>query len=278
VLADAPSSLPAAHRAFLERALATLASDARIVGVAIGGSYLADAMDEFSDLDLVIAVEREHHAALLAAGATLAAQLGELLVAFTGEHVGEPRLLICLFDRPLLHVDLKFVALDDVAVRVEDPAVVWEREERLSAALRTAPARYPAPDAQWIEDRFWVWVHYGAVKIARGELFEAIELLSALRVTVLGPLALAGAGARPAGVRRIETQAPAAASALTRTLADATAPSCVAALAAAVEIYRSLRAASAALVVQDAAEAAAVRYLAGVERAVRARAAEATAR
>ena len=41
----------------------------------------------------------------------LAESLHLLLAAFTGEHVGEPRLLICLYRSPLLHVDLKYVSL-----------------------------------------------------------------------------------------------------------------------------------------------------------------------
>ncbi|MER7057532.1 MULTISPECIES: hypothetical protein [unclassified Streptomyces] len=35
------------------------------------------------------------------------------------------------------------------------------------------------PDLQWIEDRFWIWVHYGATKLGRGELFEVNGFLAA---------------------------------------------------------------------------------------------------
>lgn len=49
----------------------------------------------------------------------LAGTLGHLLHAFTGEHVGEPRLLICLYGPELLHVDLKFVTLEMLTQRVE---------------------------------------------------------------------------------------------------------------------------------------------------------------
>jgi hypothetical protein len=236
-----PSSLPQAHRRFLDDALAVLSGDSRLVGVAAGGSFIGDAMDEFSDLDLVVAVEPSQHAAVLAGARELAERLGSLLEAFTGDHVGEPRLLICLYGPPLLHVDLKFVALPDVAQRVEDPVILWQRDGRMSAALADGEARYPPPDRRWIEDRFWIWVHYAAVKVGRGELFEAIEFLSFLRVTVLGPLALQAAGARPSGVRRIESAAPRFAEQLKRTLAGHDAGECVAALRAAIDLYRTLR-------------------------------------
>jgi hypothetical protein len=170
----------------------------------------------------------------------IAASLGKLLAAFTGEHVGEPRVIICLYEEPLLHVDLKLVSLEDVATRVEDPADHCERDERLSSALAQRRAEYPARSPQWIEDRFWIWVHYAATKIARGELFEAIDFLSFLRGTVLGPLALARAGAQPSGVRKIETLAPDFAIELRRTVASHDAADCLRALRACVELYHSL--------------------------------------
>src|SRR6185369_9577198 len=234
-----PSSLPELHREFLLQSLDRLNNDQRLVGVAAGGSFITNSMDEFSDLDLIIAVEPAHYPEVMAERMKIAASLGKLLAAFTGEHVGEPRVLICLYEAPLLHVDLKFVSLDDVAIRVEDPRVLWERDGRLSTALAQGKAEYPTRSPQWIEDRFWIWVHYAATRIARGELFEAIDFLAFLR-GVLGPLALARAGARPTGVRKIETIAPAFAVELRRTVASYDAADCLRALRACVELYRSL--------------------------------------
>lgn len=257
------AGVPEPHATFLRNAVARLGEDARLVAVAAGGSYLTGTMDEFSDLDLVVAVEADALAEVLADRPRIAASLGPLLAAFTGEHVGEPRVLICLYGPPLLHVDLKFVALPDAVQRVEDPDILWDRNGRLSAVLRTREARFPAPDRQWIEDRFWIWVHYGAAKIGRGELFEAHDFLGYLRMQVLGPLALEAAGARPSGVRRIEMAAPGAARALEATLATHDAPSLVRALRAAADQYRGLRDARPApsLVRRKDAEAAAMVYL-----------------
>lgn len=132
----------------------------------------------------------------------------------------------------------------------------------MTRSLATAVASYPEPDPQWIEDRFWIWVHYGAVKIGRGELFEALDFLSALRSMVLGPLILREAGARAAGVRRIETIAPSRAEELKRTVGAHDAADCRRALQACVELYRSLR--GAAVQRNAAAEAAALRFLDGL--------------
>ena len=267
-----PGSLPETHRRFLETAVETLARDVRIAGVAAGGSFLTDTMDEWSDLDLVVAAEPAHHAAVMAGRDEIARSLGPLLAAFTGEHVGEPRLLICLYDvAPPLHVDLKFVSLPDAALRVEDPAVLWERDGRLTRALAHAPAVYPEPDRQWIEDRFWTWIHYAAGKIGRGELFEALDFLAYLRAHVLGPLASMTSGTRPSGVRRLESLGPDHTGALRSTIAAYDGLDCLRALKVCVELYRTLRPAGPAIARGEAAERAAMQYVSDVERALKAR-------
>lgn len=259
--------IPEPHATFLSAALEHLKADARLVGVAGGGSLVSGVMDEFSDLDLIIAVEPLSYDAVLADRMRIAESLGPLLAGFTGEHVGEPRLLICLYGpTPLLHVDLKFVSLPDIGRRVEDPVVFWERDGRLTGALKGGAARFPQPHLQWIEDRFWVWVHYGAGKIGRGELFEAVDFLAFLRGQVLGPLALLRAGARPSGVRKLELVAPEFAKELQTTLSTYEPRSCASALSAAIALYRELREqlASNDLQLRRDAEAAAVAYLAEV--------------
>lgn len=230
------------HRKMLDAITAALKTDRRIVGVAAGGSCASGAMDEFSDLDLVVAVEPDAYVEVMAQRQRIAASAGTLLAAFTGEHVGEPRLLICLYDDPMMHVDLKFVSLPDAAARVEEPRLAWDRDGRLAAVLAQGDARYPTPDLQWIEDRFWIWVHYCAAKIGRGELFEALDFLAFVRGRVLGPLALLACGAQPNGVRKIELLAPEYAGRLRETVALHDATSCIAALEASVRLYRDLRA------------------------------------
>ena len=241
-----------------------------MVGVAAGGSWIAGNMDEFSDVDLVIAVAPEHEAAVSRDRQAIAASLGPLLVAFTGEHVGEPRLLVCLYGTtPLAHVDLKFIAVSDLAQRVEDPVVLWEREGAMTRAMAGSAAHYPGPQLQWIEDRFWVWVHYVAGKIGRGEHFEALDSLSFLRWRVLGPLLLAGLGQRPNGVRWVERHAGTQLREIEATVAVKDGVSLSSALAATATLYQRLRDEAARslaepLIRHEAAERAALAYAAEV--------------
>lgn len=257
-----PSSAPTAHRAFAAKAVPILASDPRIVGVAAAGSWAVDAMDEHSDLDLVIAVAPSAFDEVMADRERIASTLGNLVASFTGEHVGESRVLICLYVQPLLHVDLKFVDIDRIGAVVDRPAVLWERQA-FGAALGRAFVGYPKPDKPWLDDRFWTWIHYGVAKVIRGELFEAIDLITFLRGRVLGPLVLESVGAAPAGVRRLETAAPDWARRLEGTVPSYAPESCLLAIKVCAETYRALRGHTDEA--HSKAEHVAMRFLRGAE-------------
>jgi hypothetical protein len=260
-------ALPAPLRDFLVGAVQRCRAIPSLVGLAAGGSFAVGGLDDYSDRDLLVLVDPAAWPFEPADRHALAQGLGPLLAAFTGEHVGEPRLLICLYGPPLLHVDLKFIRSDDLLPRVEDPVVLWERDGSVGRALTQGKAKYPAPDRQWLEDRFWVWIHYGAARLGRGEIFETLDMLAFLRARVLGPMALEAAGARPTGVRRVESAAPESAIRLREAVASYDPADCARALRSAASLYRDLRArrAEPGLVHRGGAEAAALEYLAEVE-------------
>jgi hypothetical protein len=256
----------ASHRSALlalrDRIVTRAKDDPRLLGVALGGSWRSERVDAFSDLDVVLVVDEDAFDSVMAERRAFAEGVGGLLAAFTGEHVGEPRLVICLYGPdPLLHCDLKFVTPAQLAERVEDPAVAWDRDGSLGDGLSGTAAEYPSPDGQWIEDRFWVWLHYAATKLGRGELLEVLDVLTYFRGSVLGPLALEAEGLEPNGVRRIELDAPEAAQRLAETVASYDAADCARALATAADLYRSLRG---DVETRSAAEDAASAYLADV--------------
>jgi hypothetical protein len=114
---------------------------------------------------------------------------------------------------------------------------------------------------QWIEDRFWTWVHYGAAKIGRGELFEALDMLAFLRARVLGPLIAQRRGYRAQGVRRIEQLAPDLVPALQAAVGDHMAAGCAAAIRAAIDLYHLLREEASDVVPRTGAESASLEYL-----------------
>lgn len=66
-------------------------------------------------------------------------------------------MLICLYDNPLLHVDIKFVTLEEFRKRIETPVILLDTNEQLKTVLEQTELKFPYPDHQWIEDRFWIW-------------------------------------------------------------------------------------------------------------------------
>jgi len=229
------------QQAFAANLIEIIKNDPAVIGMAAGGSWITNEIDDYSDLDLVL-VTREKISNDPDKMLAYARRFGKLLSGFTGEHVGEPRVLICLYDEPLLHVDIKFLVLDELTVRVETPEILYDTDDQLKKKLSASTAKFPYPSYQWIEDRFWTWVHYGLLKIGRGEYFEALDFLSALRQMVLGPLLLVKHGNLPRGVRKVETQLPAPdMELLKKTIATHDRASLLQALENCIHIYRDLR-------------------------------------
>lgn len=229
------------QEAFAKHAVKILEQEEDVLGLAAGGSWISQELDAYSDLDLILVTRSKltHDPALML---NYAEKLGLLLSGFTGEHVGEPRLLICLYDAPILHVDLKFLCLEEFHERVENPSLLLDKTGELAAILQSSPAHFPYPDYQWLEDRFWTWVHYALVKIGRGEYMEAHDFLGYLRMTVLGPLLHIKNKNLPRGVRKVETALVTAdLEGLRRTLPQYNKKSLLESLRHAASLYKDLR-------------------------------------
>lgn len=190
---------------FANKAKRVFETDEHVIGLAVGGSWLTNQIDEYSDLDLILVTKEkvtDNKDNMIA----IAKRIGNFLSGFTGEHVGEPRLLICLYDNPLLHVDIKFLTLEEFRVRVETPTILLDKDNQLKSVIESTTSVFPYPNYQWIEDRFWTWVHYALLKIGRGEYFEALDFFGFLRMVVIGPLLHIKNDTLPRGVRKVEME------------------------------------------------------------------------
>src|SRR5258708_6816499 len=90
-------SLKMIQKEFADKVVAIVKKDPGVIGLAAGGSWISNELDEYSDLDLVLVTQNkiagnEEKMIVYAKG------LGNFISGFTGEHVGEPRLLVCLYD------------------------------------------------------------------------------------------------------------------------------------------------------------------------------------
>src|SRR5262245_6877903 len=150
------------QKRFISQVIERVKDDKNVIGLAVAGSFITNEIDEFSDVDLIL-VTVDRISDDLAKMERYARSFGEYLNGFTGEHVGERRVLICLYDNPLLHVDIKFLTLDELQNRIENPVIVFDRDKQLEETIRLTKAEWPGLDFQWIEDRFWTWIHYATL-------------------------------------------------------------------------------------------------------------------
>ena len=125
---------------------------------------------------------------------------------------------------------------------MENPVILLDKGEKLKAILDNSKPQFPFPDYQWIEDRFWTWIHYALLKIGRGEYFEALDFLAFLRGTVLGPLLHIKSKNLPRGVRKVETDLQQKdLDVLKGTIAAYDKQSLISALQNSIQLYRNLR-------------------------------------
>lgn len=251
---------------FIANVVAVGQNDENILGLALAGSAITGETDKYSDIDLVV-VTASAIAPDRMRMREFAAQFSDLISESTGEHVGERRLLICLYDNPLLHVDFKFLTAVELDNRIENPVVLFERQRILSNAYQNTEPRWPVPDLQWIEDRFWVWIHYAATKIGRGEFLETCDHLAAIRGMVLGPMLHMKYGQLPRGVRKLEKFVdPADISKINQTIGRPERAALIMATQSAIDLYLCLRTIllKGNIDFRAAAQKAATEYLASV--------------
>lgn len=235
------SELTQEQKNFLSRAIDIVEKDSRFIGLAVGGSIAKGSVDEYSDIDFLVLVEPKAYEKVLENPKDIAKEFGSLLAGFTGEHVGDDRIFICLFGPPLLHVDFKFIIPGEKTHDGYLPTILVDKNNIFSREVSEWVERLPKVNIQWIEDRFWVWVHYAAVKVARGEFFETLDFLAFLRRTVLVPLALNEASTMGFGVRKVEQKIPDFSRAMTDTIGKDSRESLIKALQACISLYLEQR-------------------------------------
>lgn len=226
---------------FIDQVVEKIKGDANVLGLAVAGSFITNEVDEFSDVDLVL-VTVEKIAPDINKMVAYAESFGHYLHGFTGEHIGERRVLICLYDNPLLHVDIKFITIDEFEERVEDPIIIFDRDKALERVITSTKSEWPKLDYQWIEDRFWTWVHYATLKLGRGENFEVVDFLSFVRTVVISPLLQVKNNRLPRGLRKVEFNVSKQdLHKLAETLPEYTTESIFASLDNAIQLYQELR-------------------------------------
>jgi predicted nucleotidyltransferase len=237
------------HHKLLERAVERFRDDARVAGLVVGGSIAHGTADFYSDVDLYAVVLDEAFDEVFAERDAAARSVGSPLFGFDVDPVpGGSTDHIVVYEGPV-KFDFMYLKESDL-----QPAPKWvgcpvlkDATGRVAAAVSRSEGlspRPPTPEAlSDLNQKFWTWCWYVFGKIARGELWEALDGLHSVRSLALIPLLDRAAGRPHEGYRRLERKTdPATVSRLAATVGPLDPESLYAALRAEVDLFRDLRA------------------------------------
>ena len=237
------------HRKLLERAVACMRDDARVEGLVTGGSLAHGKADFYSDVDLYIVVQDEAFDELFAERDAAVEAVGSPLFSFIVDPIpGGSTDHIVIYEGPV-KFDFMYLKASDLK---PDPkwvgcAVLEDASGHVGAAVaRSEGLARPQPTTEELLDlnqKFWTWCWYVFGKIARGELWEALDGLHSIRSLALVPMLDWTTGSPREGYWRLERKTDSTtASRLLATVAAVQPEALYAALQAEMELFRSLRA------------------------------------
>ena len=237
------------HRKLLERAVARLWDDARVMGLVVGGSLAHGVADLYSDVDLYVVVRDEAFDEVFAYRDALVEAVGSPLFGFDVDPMpGGSTDHIVVYEGPV-KFDLMYLKESDL-----EPAPKWigcvvlkdatgHVGEVVAHSEGLAPPRPTSEELLNLNQEFWIRCWYVFGKIERGELWEALDGLHSIRSLALLPMMDWAAERLHEGYRRLESKTDArAASRLMATVAAVEPEALYAALEAEIELFRRLRA------------------------------------
>jgi hypothetical protein len=227
-----------AQKEFLDRAVSIAEKDSRFTGLALHQE--SDHEHEFTDLELVFLCAPISFGDCAADLKGLADALGPLLLSYEQEKSDAEREITCLYDEPLRRIDLRLLPTDGAAM-LHNPKVLWERDGALTNELAKYRDQVPPIDLQWMEDRFWLWMHSAATALKEGAVFEALHQMSCLRTRILAPMLLRKQAQPIDALKRLEQAGGEELSSLRATVPLYDARSCELSLREAAKLYVGLR-------------------------------------
>jgi hypothetical protein len=180
------------------------------LSIFIQGSIADGTMDRYSDVDLIFVIDGglslQKESQWLK---SIMSSLGPLVAHFPATHFGMENLLVSFInvDGEVVKIDVKLEPLE--AFRTASGVKALQLSERMRTELRSeAGFTLPMPDFQDIHQKFVGWIWYTYTKIARGELFEAVDSLNIMREKALLPCLHLTAKIPREGYRRLEIRLP----------------------------------------------------------------------
>ena len=230
--------MPPPQTKFIDSIVDAARQDERVRAIGLFGSHVSGEADEWSDVDLVVVVEREDALSTHEEQQRFAAAIDGYLVGWSQDYL--PVEMWMLLYAPGLHVELKFVHWEKIPTLPHGLEIVWSRAP-VDPTLKPEAPRWQQPDVQDLEDQVWIAMNYLRRKVGRGEYFEAASSLDFVRRKVLLPLLGARHQTHLAGYRRLEEQGWCEVDRLALTFAGPQPQDIERAMSVTVELYLELR-------------------------------------
>lgn len=227
---------------FIEKIRKLINSDNRFVALLLSGSNARGESDEYSDIDLIIAVNEVYFEDVINNRLEFAKNIDGLICAVTGEQIEDPRALICLYGPNLMRVDMRFISKNSLYEISEKTEILWAKDKaEIETILSKATIEWPNKTPEWFENHTWILLHYTITKLKRGELMEAMGTLAFLREQILGPMIYRHLGENQRGVRKIELLETSFKHKIAKTVAEYDAESIKKAIKNSISLYLELR-------------------------------------
>lgn len=199
---------------------------------------------------MYIVVEDEHFVSVLAEKKIAAAAAGRALTGFVPDHLGPggDEMYIAVYEGPV-KIDFNYLRRSTVKPnwKLATRLVLKDMDGTLGEIIRASSGVTPPPPSgetlEALHNKFWTWCWYVFGKIARGELWEALDGVRDIRILGLVPLLEWDAGRPQEGSRRLESRVDARWLArLAATISPPDATALYGALKVEIELFRELQA------------------------------------
>jgi hypothetical protein len=181
------------------------------IAIAVSGSLAAGQLDKWSDLDLeVIALPGADLCELTTWTDSVVQKIAPLWSRFSASHIGLDQLLVFFFweTNTIVKADLHVIELD-AFLHLKNTRLLVDPDGLVASRRRAIPVddqdRY-LPDFRDLHAKFCGWIWYTFGKIARGELFEALNSIEVMRTSALLPFLQIVEGLPFEGCRHLETR------------------------------------------------------------------------
>ena len=236
------------HRELLENALSKLWSDERVIGLLIGGSIAQGEVDFYSDVDLYVITRDEDFDKVFSERDVVAEAVGVPLFRFIADHnPGGEHDFITMYEGPV-KVDWMYCCRSDIVPEkkwatglivkdeggfLQKAQELWQGEELVQPTDE---------EVLNLNQKFWTWCWYVFGKIMRGERWQALSGIHAIRRMALLPMMEWAEGNGLQGYRRLERKiCEGHASQLAATVSGLQQRELYTALEAAIGLYQELR-------------------------------------